>query len=53
MSRLRGSDVEWLAFCGVSVTLIDWLDHLNRLPVRWWFVVLVLAFVMARRRVAQ
>lgn len=50
MSRLRGSDVERLIFCGVSVTLIDWLDHLNRLPVRWWFVVLVLAFVIVTRR---
>ena len=34
---LRGSDVEWLVFCGVSVTLIDWLDSANGLPVRWWF----------------
>lgn len=50
MSRLRGSDVERLIFCGVSVTLIDWLDHLNRLPVRWWFWVLVLAFVIVARR---
>lgn len=50
MSGVRGSDVEWLIFCGVSVTLIDWLDHLNRLPVRWWFVILVLAFVIVIRR---
>lgn len=50
MSRLRGSDVEWLVFCGVSVTLIDWLDSTNGLPVRWWFVILVLAFVIVTRR---
>lgn len=50
MSRLRGSDVEWLLFCGLFTFVTDWLDHANRLPVRWWFVVLVLAFTIAIRR---
>lgn len=49
MSRLRSSDWEWLVFCGISVTLLDWLDNANRLPIRWWFVFLVLMLALAAR----
>lgn len=52
MSRLRNSDKEWLAFCGLSVGLIDWLDHANRTPAHWWLVlpVLMLALAIRKRR---
>lgn len=50
MSGIRSSDVEWLAVCVAFCFLTDWLDSANRLPVKWWFAVLVLAFVIVIRR---
>lgn len=49
MSRLRHSDWEWLVFCFVSVSIIDWLDNANRTPARWWLVLPVLGLALALR----
>ena len=46
---MTGRDIEGLAFFGVSALAIDWLDNANRLPVRWWFVLVLLAVVLAYR----